>query len=283
VVKWRARCVVWWDQQAVEEEGDLAVQGDPYGKVQQHGHGQDQRHNKWHAKGPVSGVDVEAHKGTLFELIERAKDIKKREKGKKRLLKNELFPGEAIARNQAAVDNDEDEDECDAATTEYHLMVESTVRSKQDTRKRKRGDEEDNGFDEVLEHDLGKKRTRTKEEEATAQAMAKTLLSALPAYSNGDDRHEAGIDTWKSMCLVGEGQRYWSVKLSAQMRPAIVIDKQFVIPYQSIGILWFIKYLLLSLHLATYVAKRVRVTCKDKELEAVVNACIKCSQYHGFI
>jgi hypothetical protein len=69
-------------------------------------------------------------KGPFFELIERAKDIKKREKGGKRLLKNELFPEEAVAMNHTAVDNDEDEDECDAATTEGHLMVESTVRSK---------------------------------------------------------------------------------------------------------------------------------------------------------
>jgi hypothetical protein len=45
-------------------------------------------------------------KGPVFELVKRAEDIKKRVNDGERLLKKELFPKEAIAMDQAAVEKD---------------------------------------------------------------------------------------------------------------------------------------------------------------------------------
>jgi hypothetical protein len=133
-------------------------------------------------------------KGPVFELIKRAEDIKKRLNNGERLLKKELFPKDAITMDRVAVEKEEEEEECDAATTDNHLMREVMVRFRQDTPKRKRGDEQVKGFEEVLEGGLGKKRPRTKEEEDTVQAMTKTLYQALPDESDGDDGFEAGLD-----------------------------------------------------------------------------------------
>jgi hypothetical protein len=137
-------------------------------------------------------------KGPVFELIEHAEDIKKRVDEGERLPKKVLFPEEAIAIDQAlgvaAVENKEYEDESDASITKDEDMEEAMARSKQGTHKRKRGDEEDMGFDEDLEVSFEKKRPRTKKEEDAAQVAAKTLRSTLVYEVEEDDGFKAGLD-----------------------------------------------------------------------------------------
>jgi hypothetical protein len=134
----------------------------------------------------------------VFELIEHAEDIKKRVDEGERLPKKVLFPEEAIAIDQAlgvaAVENKEYEDESDASITKDEDMEEAMARSKQGTHKRKRGDEEDMGFDEDLEVSFEKKRPRTKKEEDAAQVAAKTLRSTLVYEVEEDDGFKAGLD-----------------------------------------------------------------------------------------
>jgi hypothetical protein len=137
-------------------------------------------------------------KGPIFELIEHAEDIKKRVHEGERLPKKVLFPEAAIAIDQAlgvAAVEKEYEDESDASIIEDEDMEEAMVRSKQGTHKRKRGDEEDMGFDEDLEVSFEKKRPRTKKEEDAAQVAAKTLRSTLVYGVEEDDGFEAGLDT----------------------------------------------------------------------------------------